>query len=132
MSQDRRHPSAGWVNIEAMPRGPRGYPLCRQCGVETPGVRRTFCGQACVHAWNIMTNPSYVREQLYLRDQGICQLCGIACGRRAWDADHIVPVIEGGGLCGLDGYRTLCRPCHRGVTAELRGRLALRRREAKR
>jgi 5-methylcytosine-specific restriction endonuclease McrA len=46
-------------------------------------------------------------------------------GRRSlWDADHIVPVSEGGGLCGLDGYRTLCIPCHKRVTADLRARMA--------
>ncbi len=36
-----------------------------------------------------------------------------------WQADHIVPVIEGGGLCGLDGYQTLCVPCHKRDTAAL-------------
>jgi 5-methylcytosine-specific restriction protein A len=41
-----------------------------------------------------------------------------------WDADHIVPVVEGGGLCGLDGYRTLCWKCHQQVTSELRARMA--------
>ena len=41
-----------------------------------------------------------------------------------WEADHVVPVSEGGGECGLDGYRTLCTPCHKRVTAELRKRLA--------
>ena len=41
-----------------------------------------------------------------------------------WDADHIVPVVEGGGSCGLDNYRTLCVPCHKGVTRDLRTRLA--------
>lgn len=41
-----------------------------------------------------------------------------------WQADHIVPVVEGGGSCGLDNLRTLCLPCHRQVTRELRGRLA--------
>lgn len=40
-----------------------------------------------------------------------------------WQADHIVPVAEGGGGCGLDGYRTLCLPCHHRVTGELRRRL---------
>lgn len=41
-----------------------------------------------------------------------------------WAADHIVPVVEGGGLCGLDGYRTLCLRCHNNVTAALRKRMA--------
>lgn len=29
-----------------------------------------------------------------------------------WDADHIRPVKDGGGGCGLDGYQTLCIWCH--------------------
>jgi hypothetical protein len=27
-----------------------------------------------------------------------------------------VPVADGGGECGLDNYRLLCRPCHVRVT----------------
>jgi 5-methylcytosine-specific restriction protein A len=41
-----------------------------------------------------------------------------------WHMDHIQPVVEGGGSCGLDNLRTLCLPCHLDVTRELRGRLA--------
>lgn len=44
-----------------------------------------------------------------------------------WEADHVVPVSEGGGLCGLDGYRTLCLRCHKSETARLRRRLADKR-----
>jgi len=40
-----------------------------------------------------------------------------------WDADHILPVVEGGGGCDLDNIRTLCLICHRKVTVELRERL---------
>lgn len=40
-----------------------------------------------------------------------------------WDADHIVPVAEGGGECDLDNIRTLCLRCHRVVTAQLRERI---------
>ncbi len=39
-----------------------------------------------------------------------------------WQADHIVPVAEGGGGCGLDNLRTLCTPCHAAETAGLRSR----------
>ncbi len=45
-----------------------------------------------------------------------------------WEADHIVPVIEGGGGCGPEGYRTLCLRCHRLETAALAARLAQSRR----
>jgi hypothetical protein len=40
-----------------------------------------------------------------------------------WDADHILPVAEGGGECDLDNIRTLCLLCHRTATKELRARL---------
>jgi len=43
-----------------------------------------------------------------------------------WDMDHIVPVAEGGGECGLDNLRTLCLRCHRIETTALAGRLARR------
>jgi 5-methylcytosine-specific restriction protein A len=40
-----------------------------------------------------------------------------------WDADHIIPVAEGGGACDLSNMRTLCLKCHRAVTGLLRQRL---------
>src|SRR5262249_30993667 len=40
-----------------------------------------------------------------------------------WDADHIVPVVEGGGECDLENLRTLCLICHRQQTLALRRRL---------
>lgn len=36
-----------------------------------------------------------------------------------WQADHIIPVSFGGGECGLEGYRTLCLKCHKGVSKKL-------------
>jgi 5-methylcytosine-specific restriction protein A len=43
--------------------------------------------------------------------------------RHLWEADHIVPVIEGGSN-RLDNMRTLCVPCHKAETRELRQRLS--------
>jgi len=40
-----------------------------------------------------------------------------------WEAHHIKSVAEGGGLCGLEGYQTLCIKCHKEETRELRKRL---------
>mgnify|MGYP006430695885 FL=1 len=37
-------------------------------------------------------------------------------GGGLWDADHIIPVKNGGGCCGLDNLRTLCIPCHKNIT----------------
>ena len=33
-----------------------------------------------------------------------------------WEADHIVPVAEGGGETSLDNFQTLCVPCHKEKT----------------
>lgn len=51
--------------------------------------------------------------------------------RSWWEADHIKPVVEGGGQCGLENLRTLCVPCHKRATAELAARRAQERKRAK-
>jgi 5-methylcytosine-specific restriction endonuclease McrA len=124
-----------------------GNPICRWCRTPVAPPRRTFCGDACVHQWKIRSSPSYVRQQIRKRDKGTCQLCGFNVGKahrewtrakppagnraarrqwRAakprWEADHIVPVADGGGECGLENYRLLCRACHVTVTTEWRTR----------
>lgn len=91
---------------------------------------------------------------MFARDRGVCAVCGINTvvlrndkrkldfaarrrfekewGRRKhlWDADHIVPVAEGGGECDLSNMRTLCIKCHREATAALRQRLSINRSKA--
>lgn len=41
-----------------------------------------------------------------------------ALSGKAWQADHIIPVFEGGGHCTITNLRTLCTACHKDVTAE--------------
>jgi len=41
-----------------------------------------------------------------------------------WDADHIRPVVDGGGECGLENMQTLCLWCHREKTALMRRQTA--------
>jgi 5-methylcytosine-specific restriction endonuclease McrA len=126
-------------------RDAQGNVVCRWCRGPVARPRRTFCGDACVHEWKIRSSPWYVRREVKKRDKGICQLCGTnvvkahrawtrakpPAGDRAarkawraarprWEADHIVPVADGGGECGLENYRLLCRPCHVRVTGEWR------------
>ncbi len=105
-----------------------------------------------MHQWRLRSDPGYLRDQVLARDAGVCALCAtdtvaayralkrsrgekrdealamwglpsMAARRSLWDADHVVPVAEGGGQCDLDNIRTLCLPCHREVTADLRRRL---------
>ena len=142
--------AGGWVDRRSIERGPNGRGLCRWCELEVPPGRYTFCSAYCVHEWKLRTQPGYLREQVFLRDRGICAACGVDTmaalrqlrrsrganragllekwkpGRRRrsslWDADHIVPVVEGGGECDLENLRTLCLCCHREATAALRER----------
>jgi 5-methylcytosine-specific restriction endonuclease McrA len=100
------------------------------------------------------TDPGYLRDQVLSRDRGICAQCHIdteaayldlkrsrgaqrarllakwglkrISRRSLWDADHILPVAEGGGECDLSNLRTLCLACHREETQKLRRRLAAR------
>lgn len=111
--------------------------------------RRTFCSDDCVVQWKIRTQPDFAAEQVHARDKGVCLTCRRDCDalfrkvrvtkralrprrmqelglpayllrrRRYWEVDHIQPVVEGGGSCGLDNLRTLCWECHRQATREL-------------
>lgn len=126
-------------------RNASGEPICRWCRSLVRPPRRTFCGDLCVHEWKVRSSPGYVREKIWKRDAGICQGCGFNVGkaerlwrrqkprgfdrlarrkwraaRPHWEADHIVPVADGGGECGLENYRLLCRQCHVKVTGEWR------------
>eukprot|EP00439_Symbiodinium_sp_Y106_P026977 s3964_g3.t1 len=45
-----------------------------------------------------------------------------------WQADHILPVWQGGGTCGLENMQTLCASCHSLKTSEETKQRALRAR----
>jgi 5-methylcytosine-specific restriction enzyme A len=140
----RRAKPGGWVK-----RPPKaGSGACRWCGGDVPRGRYTFCGAACVEEWRLRTDPGYLRERVFERDRGVCAMCGVdtealrktkrkldysarrqfekewGARHSLWDADHLTPVVEGGGECGLANMRTLCLKCHRSTTAELRRRRA--------
>src|ERR1700730_16138419 len=134
-------------------KGQNGRALCRWCSLEVPRSRFTFCSDWCVHEWRLRTDAGYLREQVFARDHGICAICRLDCvaayldlkrsrganremrlqqwglkrlsRKTLWDADHILPVAEGGGECDLGNLRTLCLLCHREQTLALRRRRAL-------
>lgn len=67
----------GWVDRGAVPRGPNGRGICRWCELEVPPRRFTFCSAYCVHEWKMRTQPGYLREQVFLRDRGVCAGCSV-------------------------------------------------------
>lgn len=90
--------------------------VCAGCGLDCGTLERAMNKTGRWHDWNRRKPDhgvnAWLREQLGLPPRGTI-----------WHADHQIPVAEGGGECGLDGYRTLCRACHAVVTRELRERL---------
>src|SRR5579871_5809769 len=109
----------GFADRESLEKGPNGRPLCRWCPLDDPARRFTFCSDYCVNEWRLRTDPGYLREQVFLRDRGICATCRIDAHaafaelkrskgsfrlkllqkwglkritrKTLWDADHIVP-----------------------------------------
>ncbi len=124
-----------YVPTRSQKKGADGKKLCLVCEGPLPPRRSSYCGDECA----LRNNPGFIRQHVKRRDRGVCAVCGLdtnAIPRDArgywmhhrWEADHIVPVSEGGGLCGLEGYRTLCKGpgtnnCHGKASGELRKRL---------
>jgi 5-methylcytosine-specific restriction protein A len=149
----------GRATYRTLPRGSGGRCLCRWCALEVPTGRRTFCSDFCVHEWRLRTDPGYLRDQVLERDRGVCWSCSVDTrvvegilkrsrgttrqrllnhwdlprytGRSLWEADHIIPVVEGGGECDLSNLRTLCLRCHRMATLGLRLRRVEARQQAR-
>jgi 5-methylcytosine-specific restriction endonuclease McrA len=101
--------------------------ICSTCGVDTVRQREAYIR---LGTWgergrwfSVRHNPRLAK--IASRKYGVprSRLYG-----DWWDMDHVVPVVEGGGGCGLDNLRTLCIPCHRAETRALAARRAELRR----
>ncbi len=81
--------------------------ICKLCGIDTKNIAKEA----------ILLDGSNREE--YLKEYSISTKRKIWIkkhGGGLWDADHIIPVVKGGGLCGLDNLRTLCIKCHKNET----------------
>lgn len=91
--------------------------ICAICRADTVAQQKEYIAAVKKHGTAFCSPVQEIRERF-----------GVTAGRAAsgdwWDADHINPVIEGGGECGLENMRTLCIPCHKQETAKLRRRIA--------
>lgn len=131
----------------------QGRKLCAcGCQQPLPPNRQTWASSKCYHGWRLIHHQGTIRKAIYRRDKGICAICSINASaafkaikheartvpkhehksrwptwtlsrRTGWDADHIIPITLGGLYLGLANIRTLCQPCHKRVTKELRQNL---------
>jgi 5-methylcytosine-specific restriction endonuclease McrA len=99
----------------------KGFCACG-CGKPLTGRRRKWatdecCDRAYIQFAIIKGDTRIIREELFKRDQGFCYCCGQFDSN--WQADHIIPVKEGGGATGLHNFQTLCQECHKEKTHSL-------------
>jgi len=110
--------------------------VCALCGCDTEKIERIlravqrYAHDEGIYRWPDPDSPPHHRASAPHITWKLRQILGFTRDH-LWEMDHIKPVIEGGGLCGLENLRTLCTECHDRETARLRARLAKRRRDAK-
>jgi 5-methylcytosine-specific restriction enzyme A len=97
--------------------------VCQLCGTDTEMIRRIV--QRLRHG---KTQGGIAPFDAYRHAMEHYRNLGFSSHFHWWEADHIVPQVEGGGH-ELENLRTLCLPCHKAETAALAARRATRRRE---
>lgn len=116
----RRYQKGLTIN-DLFPQKEQGICSCG-CGRKLEGRKRKWydreCSSKALLCFRIIKGDTYtIRKELFLRDKGLCNLC-----KRYdafWEADHIIPVLKGGGGCDISNFQTLCRECHRKKTTML-------------
>lgn len=89
--------------------------VCAGCGLDCEKLRRELRLLCFGNRKQPADREAWRRRRSELIEQGF----DMHHRRHHWDADHVVPVVEGGGACGLENYRTLCQVCHKAETAAL-------------
>jgi 5-methylcytosine-specific restriction protein A len=104
----------------------RDFGVCALCGTDCDKVLRVFKAllrKAGLKAAQFPRKVEREPERYGALDMFRLQFPWFKPFISPWAADHVVPVVEGGGECGIENIRTLCLGCHAGVTRELRDRL---------
>ena len=96
--------------------------VCQLCGIDAHALYLRVKSLPPAQRLSVLCNAKWTLPKTH---KALDRLLQEPTEGAFWQADHIVPVAEGGGDCGLENLRTLCVPCHVSETAKLRGRLKL-------
>lgn len=102
----------------------RDHGVCALCGRDCLKVKVRLDTVLRNRYDNVALYAVSIRLVRWLRRFGFKLNSDMRSVSSLWQADHIVPVCEGGGGCGLGNFRTLCTPCHKGQTRQLAARRA--------
>eukprot|EP00980_Cylindrotheca_fusiformis_P029622 scaffold23625_cov137-Cylindrotheca_fusiformis.AAC.7 len=94
--------------------------VCNSCGVDAHALFTRISALHPAERLNALINASW---KLPKTPKALERLLQNPKEGDFWEADHIIPVVEGGGSCDLKNLRTLCVPCHASETERLRWRL---------
>lgn len=92
----------------------RDREVCALCHCDLKALKRVLRHLSRGDEWSLLLGSAA---------RFILGLMGFNPDSALWEADHIVPISEGGDL-GPENVRTLCVPCHKGETAKLSKRRA--------
>ena len=86
----------------------RDRAICALCGEDTKKIAKQYFLTDSVEQKTelLLEKEISLKRKIYKRKYG----------GGLWDADHIIPVKDGGGQCGLENIRTLCIRCHKKIT----------------
>ena len=88
----------------------RDHGVCAVCGLDTKSLAKQINGSGDQEREFLIKEYKLGKRKIHKRK----------LGGGLWDADHILPVHQGGGACDLDNLRTLCIGCHKIVTKSAR------------
>lgn len=97
----------------------RDHGVCEECGLDTLRLKerlKRLLDKARKRP------PVHCHSFFRARRIAFKVIGGIA--GQPWHCDHILPVVEGGGCCGLENLQTLCIACHKKDTAAIAKRRA--------
>lgn len=95
----------------------RDQGVCAICGLDTENVLKAFKAARALATEEVDAKFEALGFKIEMKGKHS------ALVKHLWEMDHIVPVVDGGGGCGLDNLRTLCTNCHKQETAKLNKRL---------
>lgn len=112
------------------PRAPR---QCPTPGCDNRITTTRYCDEHTVHHWTGRSHATGAghtqwRKTVLSRAKGMCEIRGPGCTHRATEADHRVPVAEGGARYDPNNGQAACTPCHKAKTQQEAARGRSRRR----